>query len=390
MTACANNASNPSISTVLNSWLKLRAEVLNTKLPEAAQEAAQKAQHEAPDSGLDGKIEDFRLALDLFAASPIGSIYKIHHPEHLQYLADIDAAVQRLNKALKEGGSTEILSIILEIDTNLDQMRLIEKSLSDNSQLNHFMLFFFFSMFIIIFVLAFWGLHARLEKTEIRQRQSAAFSRETIIAQEQERMRISLELHDTIAQDLRGLSMGMEKIGLCPDLKERIKLCTEAASVQSTLIRKVRDVCEYLIPPDFNICSLQDALRRLCFEFGKRANLDCRISITENTAVSSIASLNKEKQLLIFRIVQEALTNIEKHAEAKEAIVILRDEENGTIAAGISDDGKGFNPDGSDGHMGIRGMKERAALLGGVLKINSEQEGGTLVRLEIPANGVKN
>jgi signal transduction histidine kinase len=245
-------------------------------------------------------------------------------------------------------------------------------------------------MFIIIIVLAFGSLYTRFGKMKIMQRQSAAFSRETIIAQEEERMRISRELHDTIAQDLHGLSIGMEKIGLCPGLEDRLKLCTETASVLSALIRKVRDVCEYLIPPDFSICSMQDALRRLCFEFSKRANIDCRISITENTAAPSIASLNKEKQLLIYRIVQEALTNIEKHAKAKEAIVILRCEEDGMIAVGISDDGKGFKADNRGGHMGIRGMKERAALLGGILKINSGQEGGTLVRLEIPANGVKN
>jgi cytochrome oxidase assembly protein ShyY1 len=206
MTACAKNESNLSISAIFDSWLQLKSEVLNIKLLEAARDARfdarQNARHEVPDSSLDSKIENFRLALDLFAASPIGSLYKIHRPEHLQFLADIDTAAQRLNSALKEGGSTEILSIILEIDSNLGKLQLIEKSLSDNSHLNYFMLFFFFSLFIIIIVLAFWWLYTRLEKTEIKQRQSLVFSRETIMAQEQERMRISRELHDTIAQDL--------------------------------------------------------------------------------------------------------------------------------------------------------------------------------------------
>jgi signal transduction histidine kinase len=97
--------------------------------------------------------------------------------------------------------------------------------------------------------------------------------------------------------------------------------------------------------------------------------------------------LNDEKQLQIFRIVQEALTNVEKHAKAKEAIVVLRTSPNGDIFIGISDDGKGFNTDGEPNeggrHFGIRGMKERAALLGGTLEIKSERGEGTFVRLKI-------
>ncbi|MDR0455301.1 MAG: hypothetical protein LBH20_01275, partial [Treponema sp.] len=83
MTACAGQNVNPSISAIFSAWLKLRAEILNTNLPE---------------SGFDGKIEDFRRSLNLFSSSPIGSIYTIQRPEHLQYLADIDAAAQRLSE----------------------------------------------------------------------------------------------------------------------------------------------------------------------------------------------------------------------------------------------------------------------------------------------------
>jgi len=109
-----------------------------------------------------------------------------------------------------------------------------------------------------------------------------------------------------------------------------------------------------------------------------------------------------EKRLQIYRIVQEALANIEKHAEAKEAIVIMRTLEagaappglDGVIYVGISDDGKGLNsPLDKNGqiisvidksHIGIISMKERAAILGGRITIESEIGEGALVCLEIP------
>ncbi|MDR0503536.1 MAG: hypothetical protein LBH16_09495 [Treponema sp.] len=93
--------------------------------------------------------------------------------------------------------------------------------------------------------------------------------------------------------------------------------------------------------------------------------------------------------MLKTRIVQEALTNVEKHAAASEAIVMLRCDVNGDISIGISDDGRGFAPvdrnkdNVSSLHLGIRGMKERAALLGGSLDIKSEPGEGTFVRFQM-------
>jgi signal transduction histidine kinase len=223
-----------------------------------------------------------------------------------------------------------------------------------------------------------------------REAEGAVFTRAVLLAQEDERSRISRELHDTVAQDLRYLSLEMTKIGKTEEKTAREKLCVEAASMQAALIRKVRDICDYLVPPDFRFQGLPDALRRLCLDFGKRTGIDCRIDIAEDNKIDSlINSLNEEKQLQVFRVVQEALANVEKHAEAKEAIVILRCYANG-IYVGVSDDGKGFDPPVkkdiySGARLGIRGMSERAALLGGDLEIKSERGEGTMVRLELRA-----
>jgi signal transduction histidine kinase len=246
-----------------------------------------------------------------------------------------------------------------------------------------------FTVFITLTAFVFLFLYKALTSSLKREAYGTWFSQAVLLAQEEERSRLSRELHDTVAQDLRCLSLGMDKIGNCPETAERRKLCTEAAEAHSALIHKVRDICDFLVPPDFRFQGIDSALRRLCMDYGKRTGIDCRIDIAENL---KLKDLSEEKQLQIFRIVQEALTNVEKHANAAEAIVIMRSGSGKNISIGISDDGKGFlPPDAKDlqppdgaAHLGIRGMNERAALLGGSLLIMSEPGEGTLVCLEIP------
>jgi signal transduction histidine kinase len=171
-------------------------------------------------------------------------------------------------------------------------------------------------------------------------------------------------------------------------MAERLKLCDEAASLQSDLIRRVRDICDDLVPPDLRYQGLPDSLRRLCLDFKNKTGIDCRIEISENL---NLKFLDEEKQLQIYQIAQESLTNIEKHARAKEAIIIMRSNEDGDLFVGISDDGKGFDASyenreqgGKPPSLGIRSMKKRAELLGGMLVIKSENGEGTLVCLEVP------
>ena len=245
--------------------------------------------------------------------------------------------------------------------------------------------------FIFLSAILIYFLSRELKDSQRREEEGSVYSRAVLLAQEDERMRISRELHDTIAQDLRYLSLSMNKIGKTEKNSEREKLCEEASSLQSNLIRKVRSICEYLVPPDFRHHGLPNALRHLCIDFGEKTGIDCRVDIDITEDEKNIFP-DDEKQLQIFRIVQEALTNIEKHADASEAIVMLRHDPDGSISIGISDDGKGFKPpDSRSGknislsgyHLGIRGMEERAALLGGSIEIKSEKGEGTLVRLQL-------
>ena len=138
----------------------------------------------------------------------------------------------------------------------------------------YFTLIFVLVFFILLSAVLIYFLSKELKRSLRREKEGSVFSRAVLLAQEDERARLSRELHDTIAQDLRYLSLEMNKIGKTENSNEREKLCDDAASLQSDLICKVRDICDYLVPPDFRFLGLPDALRRLCLDFGKRTGID--------------------------------------------------------------------------------------------------------------------
>jgi len=314
-------------------------------------------------------------------------------PNEIYEITAVIGLLPLLLSAVIEDDQEKIKYISNNISSNLVKALIWDsraEQLTTGAYIRLFLVLIFIIMlaaFIIIF------LNKELNRSLRREEEGSVYSRAVLIAQEEERSRLSRELHDTIAQDLRYLSLEVNKIGKIKEHTEREKLCEDTASLQSDLIRKVRDICNYLVPPDFRFQGLPNALQSFCLDFSKRTRINCRIDITGEI---DQGFLNEEKQLQIFRIVQEALTNVEKHAQAAEAIVMLRCDENKTLSVGISDDGRGFNmPDKKStshksashknaSHLGIRGMNERAALLGGNLEIKSEIGEGTLVKLQIP------
>jgi len=302
-------------------------------------------------------------------------------PREIPEIETVTGLALALRTALYSGDREKALNISMDINDALVLWLERDREAVRFSGDAHYWLFFVFIAFVVFMAASLYFLYRVLAGSLKREAEHVVLSRAFLLAQEEERARISRELHDTIAQDLRYLSLGMEKISRTGDAAERDKLCRDAAGIQSTLIHRLRDICDNLVPPDFRISGLPDALRRLCLDFGKRTGIDCRAEISKDV---NLDFLKEEKQLQIFRIVQEALNNVEKHAEAAEAIVVLRQDED--LFIGISDDGKGFvlPPESQNRCLGIRGMKRRAALLGGSLEIKSECGEGTLVRLQLP------
>jgi signal transduction histidine kinase len=158
------------------------------------------------------------------------------------------------------------------------------------------------------------------------------------------------------------------------------------------MTNRIRTICDGLFPPDFRYQGLPAALRRLCRDFGNQTGIDCRLSIKEDAAFQNILDcLDANAQLHCFRLIQESLTNIEKHAGAAEAVVVVRARDADTLLVCVNDDGKGFavpSPEDPEiqaaGHYGIRGMYARIAILKGSLTFESERGEGTAVMMTIP------
>jgi two-component system NarL family sensor kinase len=231
-----------------------------------------------------------------------------------------------------------------------------------------------YSRLIWVFVIVFTALMPLIcllllvkRSVEEEEYQSRVFSNQVIEGMETERQRIVLELHDMVLP-----------------------------LVQDTVVsERIRSICNELIPPDFARLSLCDSLRSLCAQFTKRTGIECVCSIEEKLDFSFLGA---EKQLHLYRMAQEALTNIKKHSGAQKAVVIARkaDQGNGNILICVSDDGKGLTgnesnrqPSVAEG-IGMKTMKQRAAIVGADLQFLSEEGNGLTVRVEVgnyPAGG---
>lgn len=199
---------------------------------------------------------------------------------------------------------------------------------------------------------------------------------------EEERTRISREIHDELGQQLTGLKMDASWIGKRIDKADTMTL--ERLSVMVSLIdetmKTVRRISSELRPGILDDLGLIPALEWQSLEFERRTGI--RVEFESGTS-----DIYPEKNLStnIFRIYQEALTNIARHARASKVDATLKDEDD-FICLIIKDNGQGFDMEGvkTKNSLGLVGMKERARIFGGEVTIKSDTPGGTVVTLKVP------
>lgn len=236
-----------------------------------------------------------------------------------------------------------------------------------------------FSSTIIALLLAI-----RFLKSKKKLEKTSKYLRAVIRGQEEERSRVARELHDTVAQDLRYCKNLLEEAKLTQKNIEKIDL------ILTKTLLQVRAMSGNLTPPDIIKNDLCVNVFNLCQTMNQQIQNDDEIKLeirfVENGKVDT-SFLTKEENLNLFRIIQESLVNILKHADASEAVVLIRNEvfdEKRGIYIFITDDGKGFDAEKSPppGHFGLAGMSERANLIGAKLKITSEKGEGTQISVE--------
>ncbi|MEA2410097.1 MAG: hypothetical protein QOC77_658 [Thermoleophilaceae bacterium] len=205
--------------------------------------------------------------------------------------------------------------------------------------------------------------------------------RHSIQAAEQERRRWARELHDETLQGLGALSVLLSS-GLGGDLEAPVR---QALSFLEEQIASLRALISDLRPAVLDELGIQPALEALVERGPTPANAAVDLEVDLAYGRDEAATrLTPDIENAIYRLVQEALTNVVKHSGADRVSIAVR-ESNGNVSVDISDNGSGFDVTGTPGGFGLVGMRERAELAGGKLAIASERGGGTTVSVVLPA-----
>ena len=225
------------------------------------------------------------------------------------------------------------------------------------------------------------------DMTEARRNEEMlrALTHRVVQVQEAERGRVALELHDNITQLLCGT------LFRCQALEEKLSarhrpLKREAGRLRQMLSRtaeEVERISRNLRPSVLHQLGLVAALRAASTEFADRTGVSVKLACARLTA-----RLPADAELTLYRILQEALRNVEQHARARHVTVRLRLRT--FVQLAINDDGIGFDPDhhparrSGPGGLGLLGMRERATYVGGVLQVKSQRGAGTKIEVRIP------
>jgi len=230
-----------------------------------------------------------------------------------------------------------------------------------------------------------------VEEIQKSHQQLRLLTSKMITFQENERKRLASDIHDTIAQTLAGVSY---KIQYCKELATiRSKLLIDQLDNLNKAIRQAIDQSRELIsalrPDLIDTIGLVPAIKRFIKIYTKETGIRISARLTEQIQVSP------DLAICLFRIIQEALTNVYKHANAKTAKVILQ-KKDGNIILVVSDDGKGFDSSREaswvedQNKLGLLSMKERTTATGGILSIYSKIHKGCQIEAKIPFKANRN
>src|ERR1700732_1265459 len=233
-------------------------------------------------------------------------------------------------------------------------------------------------------VSVFAELHRKTRQLETLNHELRRLSSALLTSQDEERRRIARELHDGLGQELSGAKMMLDGI-VRPDLSVewKEKAAAESSALIDRAIQQVRSMSHLLHPPLLDEVGLLSALSWYMEGLTKRSGIETSFEVQPD-----FPRLAPELETAIFRIVQEALTNVFKHSEARKVWINLS-RRDGQMIVSVRDDGKGIKKRTADLQpdsigIGLGGMRQRAKEFGGELRLSNAQP-GTLVELVIPA-----
>jgi len=217
------------------------------------------------------------------------------------------------------------------------------------------------------------------------QRELRELSARVLEAREEEKAHIARELHDELGQLLTALKMDLgwvrERLPAGVEMASRVN---EMGVLLDRTVSATRRISADLRPLMLDDLGLADAAAWLVDDFAKRSGVTCKVDIAEE-----LPDLSKAVATAVYRAVQESLTNIARHAGARSAWVVLAVEDD-ALYVEVEDDGRGIAPEdlAKARSVGLKGMRERIAFLGGTLEIARAPRGGTRLRLRVPLRGL--
>ena len=237
-------------------------------------------------------------------------------------------------------------------------------------------------------VLLIERLRSQLDEIQASRKALTQAQRQLLRSREEERARLARDLHDGPLQSLIGMNMqlGMLLAAITPANSEAsTSRLTELRQEVRCLLDDLRAVCAELRPPMLDTLGLGAALRALGEEWSAQFGIEVELNLPTDSA---LRMLSDEVVVNLYRVVQETLTNIARHARASQVSLVLARDKNG-IHLSIRDNGYGFSPPAAlhdliaDNHFGLVGMQERVQLIGGKLNIASNPGQGTTVQINL-------
>jgi signal transduction histidine kinase len=304
-----------------------------------------------------GKRESVIKQAGIFFAAAITPIESTHHSA-----VETTAQLKKFVEALSQR-TVELAASNVELSLEITQRKAAEAALQKSER--HY--------------------SELLEKSERLQEQLRRLSRQILSAQEEERKEISRELHDVIAQTLTGINVRLAALkkeaalttkGLDRNITRTQRLVEKSVNIVHQFARELR-------PAVLDDLGLVPALHSFMKGFTTRTGVR-----THLTAYAEVEQLDAAKRTVLYRIAQESLTNVARHAKASQADVSIQKLPGG-IGMNVKDDGKSFQVDGvlpgkGSKRLGLLGMRERVEMIGGTFCVESAPGQGTTVRVEIP------
>jgi two-component system NarL family sensor kinase len=220
---------------------------------------------------------------------------------------------------------------------------------------------------------------AHEDVTEIKQAHEIQESHSALLlqAQDEERRRIARDLHDVTVQNLATIKAGLGQAIRAPERTGGVQELQESAALCDQVIQELRTLSYLLHPPLLDEAGLVAALQCYVHGFVQRSGIDVEILVLDE-----IGRLPSDRETVLFRVVQESLTNIHRHSGSHSAVIwVLKDQED--VVLRIQDDGRGIDESASTSGVGIPGMRQRLNQIGGTFEIESDSH-GTVVTARAP------